>query len=532
MSQKTRREEAWRSSGVLLHITSLPGPYGIGDLGPAAHEWVNTLARAKQTWWQILPLGPAGAGDSPYASYSAFAGNPLLISPERLVEDGLLNADAARPPAFPADQVSYQAVGKFKKRLLDEAWQSFRAGAVQPLRASFKRFCKKEAAWLDDFSLFMALKELDEDRSWTDWPRDLVLRKPSGLDEARRRRADAIGRHQFTQFLFFRQLEALRRHAARLGVKLIGDLPMFVSAESSDVWAHPDLFLLDERRRPRVVAGVPPDYFSKTGQRWGNPLYNWRAMKRTGYRWWVERLRATLRQVDLVRLDHFRGFQAYWEVPARNRTARQGRWVKAPGADLLKTLRSRLGGLPFIAEDLGLITPQVEALRDEFGLPGMRVLQFAFGGSFDNPFLPHSYCRNAVVYTGTHDNDTTAGWFASLSKEEQARVRRYATCDGSHVSWDLMRLAWSSVARIAIAPLQDVLALGPEARINTPGKPTGNWRWRVTPQMLRNDLLDWLRDLTETYDRAAIPARTTAVPSPKSDVPRPKVRRTSAARTN
>jgi 4-alpha-glucanotransferase len=331
----------------------------------------------------------------------------------------------------------------------------------------------------------------------------LVLRKPAALDEARRRLADAVGRHQFAQFLFFRQLDELRRHAERLGVKLIGDLPMFVSAESSDVWANPELFLLDGGRRPRVVAGVPPDYFSKSGQRWGNPLYNWRAMKRTGYRWWVERLRATLRQVDLVRLDHFRGFESYWEVPARNRTARHGRWVRAPGADLLTTVRSKLGGLPFIAEDLGLITPQVEALRDDFDLPGMRVLQFAFGGSFDNPFLPHRYSRNAVVYTGTHDNDTTAGWYASLSKSAQARVRRYAASDGSHIAWDLMRLAWGSVARIAIAPLQDVLALGPEARMNTPGKPSGNWRWRVTREMLRNDLVDWLRDLTETYDRTA-----------------------------
>lgn len=503
MSRGNREPTRSRSAGVLLHVTSLAGPYGIGDLGPAAYEWVDVLSRAGQSWWQILPLGPPGAGDSPYQCYSAFAGNPMLISPQRLVDDGLLRAEAVGPPGFPAERVDYPAVTEFKRHLLADAWQAFGRGEAPGLRGPFKRFCTTQAQWLDDYALFMALRERHGPGSWTDWPRDLVMRDPSALQDARRRLADLIGRHQFEQFLFFRQLNDLRGYARRAGVRLIGDLPMFVSPESADVWANPGLFLLDERRRPRVVAGVPPDYFSKSGQRWGNPLYNWRAMKRTRYRWWVDRLRATLRQVDLVRLDHFRGFEAFWEVPARNRTARQGRWVKAPGAELLKRVRSGLGGLPFIAEDLGLITPQVEALRDAFGLPGMRVLQFAFGGSFDNPFLPHRYCRNAVVYTGTHDNDTTAGWYASLSKDEQARVRRYAACDGSHIAWDLMRIAWSSVARIAIAPLQDVLALDSEARMNTPGKPTGNWRWRVTPQMLRNDLLDWLRELTETYDRTA-----------------------------
>lgn len=498
-----------RASGVLLHVTSLPSPYGIGDLGPAAYEWVDALARARQSWWQILPLGPPGAGDSPYQCYSAFAGNPLLISPQRLVEAGLLSPDSARAPSdLPENHVDYPAVRQFKNRLLTEAWTAFNGGAGRSLRGAFRRFCTTHSHWLDDYALFMALRDEYRQRSWTSWPHDLVRRERLALGEARRRHADAIGCHQFGQFLFFRQLDQLRRHARRASVRLIGDLPMFVSPDSADVWANPGLFLLDERRRPRVVAGVPPDYFSKTGQCWGNPLYNWPAMKRSRFDWWVRRLRATLRQVDLVRLDHFRGLEAYWEVPASNRTARRGRWVKAPGAELLKTLLSALGGLPFIAEDLGLITPQVEALRDDFGLPGMRVLQFAFGGSFDNPFLPHQYSRNAVVYTGTHDNDTTAGWYASLSADEQARVRRYASCDGAHVAWDLVRLAWASVADLAIAPLQDVLGLGPEARMNTPGNPTDNWRWRFTRPMLRNDLLDWLRDLTETYGRAPNPPKS------------------------
>ena len=503
MNRGNRKPGRSRTAGVLLHVTSLPGPYGIGDLGPAAYEWVDILSHAGQSWWQILPLGPPGAGDSPYQCYSAFAGNPMLISPQRLVDDGLLRAEVVQPPAFPAERVDYPAVAGFKRRLLEEAWRAFGRGEAPGLRGPFKRFCTTHAKWLDDYALFMALRESHGPGSWTDWPGDLVVRHPSALQDARQRLADLIGRNQFGQFLFFRQLDELRGHARCAGVRLIGDLPMFVSPESADVWSNPGLFLLDERRRPRVVAGVPPDYFSKTGQRWGNPLYNWPAMKRNRYRWWVDRLRATLRQVDLVRLDHFRGFQAYWEVPAPKRTARHGRWVKAPGADLLKTVKSRLGGLPFIAEDLGMITPQVQALRDRFELPGMRVLQFAFGGASDNPFLPHQYCRNAVVYTGTHDNDTTAGWYASLSADEQARVRRYASCDGSQVSWDLIRLAWSSVADVAIAPLQDVLDLGSEARMNIPGRACGNWQWRVTRQMLSHVSFDRLRELTETYDRTA-----------------------------
>jgi 4-alpha-glucanotransferase len=501
-SVKRDTQEHSRSSGILLHVTSLPGPYGIGDLGPAAHAWVDALESAKQTWWQILPLGPAGHGDSPYQCYSAFAGNPMLISPEALIGEGLLTPAAAQPPESPTGSVDFPRVREFKDRLLKEAWHAFREGAARRLRAPFNRFRRAQAGWLHDYALFMAIREESGAGSWTDWPQDLVHRQPAALRQTRERLEDAVRRQEFVQFLFFRQLETLRRHARTAGVKLIGDLPMFVSADSADVWANPELFLLDECRRPRVVAGVPPDYFSKTGQRWGNPLYNWRAMKRDGYRWWVQRLRATLQQVDLVRLDHFRGFEAYWEVPARAQSAKRGRWVKAPGAELLETLRAALGGLPFIAEDLGLITPEVGALRDQFELPGMRVLQFAFGGGFDNPFLPHNYPRNSLVYTGTHDNDTTVGWYGSLSKEEQSRVRRYAACDGSDISWELIRLAWGSVADTAIAPLQDVLGLAREGRINVPGTASGNWGWRATADMVTHDRLGRLRELTETYDRA------------------------------
>lgn len=511
---------AGRSAGILLHVTSLPGPYGVGDLGPAAYRWVDALARAKQTWWQILPLGPPGAGNSPYQCYSAFAGNPLLISPDLLVKEGLI----ARPHRFreggpfPDDRVNYDRVATFKDKLLSEAWQQYLNAAAPHLHRPFAAFRKAQAHWLDDFSLFMALKEA-QGGVWTDWPADLVRRDPAALRAARRSLAHAIGRHQFTQFLFFRQLDALRAYAAEKGVKLIGDLPIFISADSSDVWADPHLFLLDKNHRPRVVAGVPPDYFSETGQRWGNPLYDWAAMERDGYAWWVARLRATLAQVDLVRVDHFRGFEAYWQIPASSPTARKGRWVKGPGRKLFDALGRELGGLPLIAEDLGVITPPVEALRDELGLPGMRVLQFAFGGGTDNPYLPHNYAPNAVAYTGTHDNDTTAGWYATLKPAERTRLHRYAPglegnrardgskgrtgeVNGEDAAWALIRLAWSSVADCAIAPLQDVLGLGGEARMNTPGLPTGNWEWRYAAGQLTRDVLDRLGELTETYGRA------------------------------
>jgi 4-alpha-glucanotransferase len=491
-----------RTSGVLLHVTSLPSPHGIGDLGPVARRWVDTLARARQTWWQILPLGPAGAGDSPYQCYSAFAGNPMLISPELLGREELLTRSDLAEGRFPAGYVDFPAVRKHKAGLLARAHERFMAGHGRGLRSEFEKFRRSQAEWLDDFTLFMALRDEQPDRSWTDWSRDLVLRKPAALTSARSELSDAIERHAFFQFLFYRQMADLKRYANGKGVRLIGDLPIFVSAESSDVWAKPHLFRLDRNRRPTHVAGVPPDYFSETGQRWGNPLYHWPAMAKDGFAWWIDRFRATLETVDLVRIDHFRGFAAAWHVPAHQPTAMHGRWVMAPGRELFTAARKALGSLPFIAEDLGLITPDVDALRRELNLPGMRVLQFAFGGSPRDQFLPHNYERNTVVYTGTHDNDTTVGWYRSLDRRTKQTVARYVPGGPRDIATELTRHAWASVADLAVVPLQDVLALDSKARMNTPGRPTGNWGWRATPQMVTGRQFDHLADLTEAYARA------------------------------
>jgi 4-alpha-glucanotransferase len=490
-----------RSAGLLLHPTSLPGRHGIGDLGPAAYAWVDALVRAKQKWWQVLPLGPTGYGDSPYQCFSAFAGNPVLVSLDGLSQDGLLKSGDLPEPRFPAGHVDYGPVIEFKNRALARAWDNFRAGAAPALRPAFEEFCTQEAGWLEDYALFMALKDAHGGKGWVEWEPALVLREPAALTATRQRLAAAVGLHQFRQFLFFRQGRALRQYAADKGIRLIGDVPIFIAGDSADVWANPELFELDQRHRPRVVAGVPPDYFSSTGQLWGNPLYNWDALRLTGYRWWIARVRATLAHVDLIRLDHFRGFEAYWEVPAGQPTAEHGRWVKGPGADLFETLRREFGGLPFIAEDLGLITPEVYALRDQFRLPGMRVLQFAFGETAANPFLPHNYQSHTVAYTGTHDNDTTRGWYAGLGEHHRDHVRRYLGRDGRDIAWDMLRLAWTSVADWALAPLQDVLDLGSEARMNLPGRQAGNWGWRFTPEQLTDRVLDRLGDLTALYGR-------------------------------
>jgi 4-alpha-glucanotransferase len=497
----TKPQPRKRSAGILLHPTSLPGPYGIGDLGPAAYQWVDWLVRARQTYWQVLPLGPTGYGDSPYQCFSAFAGNPYLISPELLQRDDLLLGEDVAGSEFPADRVDYGPVIQFKVRLLSQAWERFKSGTAPHLRKPFEDFCRQETAWLDDYALFMALKDTHGGRSWVEWPPEEHQRQPAALERARTHLSDGMGLHKFRQFLFFRQWRELKQYANQHGVRLIGDAPIFVSSDSADVWSHPKLFLLDKENKPIYVAGVPPDYFSRTGQLWGNPLYDWDALKRTGYAWWVARLRVTLQQVDLIRLDHFRGFEAYWEIPAGNPTAEIGRWVKGPGADLFTTLRRELGSLPIIAEDLGVITPEVEALRDRFHLPGMRILQFAFGGAAENRFLPHNYEHNTIVYTGTHDNDTTRGWYAMLSDHERHLVRRYLGRDGSDIAWDLLRLAWSSVADYALAPLQDVLNLGTEGRMNLPGSATDNWGWRYLAEQLHDDVMYRLRDLTEVYGR-------------------------------
>lgn len=490
-----------RSAGILLHPTSLPGPFGIGDLGPRAVGWIDDLVRAGQSWWQVLPLGPTGYGDSPYQSFSSFAGNTNLLSPELLIQDGLLKPADLGSADFPTSQVDFGRVVEFKGNLLHHAWQAFQAGAGAGLRSTFDVFRVEQADWLDDFALFMALKGVYAGTRWQDWPRELVLRNEDALARVRQELRDAVGMHQFGQFLFFRQWQALRAHARQCGLRLIGDIPIFVAGDSADVWSHPELFQLDKARRPAVVAGVPPDYFSATGQLWGNPLYDWAALKVTGYAWWVERLKAALQQVDLVRIDHFRGFEAYWEVEAGRPTAEIGRWVPGPGANLFAALGEKLGGLPLIAEDLGLITPEVEALREELGLPGMRVLQFAFGGGPDNKYLPHHYVRNTITYTGTHDNDTTVGWFGSRGLDEGGFVRHYAPGVEGDPAGVLLRLAWSSVADLAIAPLQDVLGLGREARMNRPGKPEGNWRWRLRKGLLTEGALTQLAELTALYSR-------------------------------
>jgi 4-alpha-glucanotransferase len=501
MADAPRGRSPARSSGVLLHPTSLPGPFGIGDLGPAARAWIDALARARQQWWQILPLGPTAYGDSPYQCFSAFAGNPYLVSPERLLQDGLLDAADVAGVAFPADHVDYGPVIEFKVRILDRAWDNFQAGRASWMREPFERFQREKAGWLEDYALFMTLKDVCGGQTWHDWPAELRQRDPAALARAREEHAEPCRRHQFRQFLFFRQWWELRHYARERGIRIIGDAPIFVAIDSADVWAQPHLFWLDERRRPTVVAGVPPDYFSRTGQLWGNPLYDWTALKRTGYAWWIDRLRALIELVDLVRLDHFRGFEAYWEVPAGHPTAEVGRWVKGPDAELLDTLRTAFGSLPIIAEDLGLITAEVEALRDRFNLPGMRILQFAFSGEPHHPYLPHNFVRSTVVYTGTHDNDTTRGWYNALGDAERDRVRRYLARDGSDITWDLIRLAWSSVADYAVVPLQDLLDLDTAARMNTPGRAVGNWAWRFTD--VPHAVLDRLADLTMLYGRAA-----------------------------
>jgi 4-alpha-glucanotransferase len=490
-----------RSAGMLLHPSSLPGRFGIGDFGPLAYAWVDALARARQKWWQILPLCPTAIGDSPYQSSSTFAGNTNLLSPEEMLHDGLIDQADLANVQFAEDHVDFQHVIPFKSFLLDKAWQNFKTGRAGGLRGAFDTFCKEQAIWLDDFALFRALKDVHGERPWQEWPLDVVRREAPALKKAGDKHADAVGRYRLGQFLCFRQWTNVKKYANEKGIRLIGDVPIFVASDSADVWAHPELFHLDDRRRATAVAGVPPDYFSATGQLWGNPLYNWAASKKSGHQWWIARLRATLQQVDLVRLDHFRGFEAYWEIPANSPTAQTGHWVKGPGAELFQVLEKALGRLPLVAEDLGLITPEVEALRDQLGFPGMRVLQFAFADNSSNPYLPHNYVRNTVVYTGTHDNDTTAGWYQALQPHDRDKLLRYAPALERDPAHELMRVAWSSIADYAIAPVQDLLQLGSEARMNLPGKLGGNWSWRMRRDQLATSALDWLADLTALYGR-------------------------------
>ena len=503
-----------RSSGILLHPTSLPGRFGIGDLGDAAYRFLDFLAGSGQSLWQVLPLGPTGYGDSPYQCFSAFAGNTLLVSPERLVEDSLLNkSDLAHAAKFNDERVDFGPVIEFKNRLLRRAFETFQQTTSTALRGAFETFNQREAAWLDDYALYRALKDARHGAAWHKWEEPIRRRESSALAHARAQLRESLDAHKFYQFLFFRQWTALKQYCEEQRVKIIGDIPIFVAHDSADVWINPHLFKLNADGSPRVVAGVPPDYFSQTGQLWGNPLYDWEQMQAEGFRWWIERVRSMLNFVDIVRIDHFRGFAASWEIPGGDLTAERGRWVNAPGRDLFTAIRRALGdNLPILAEDLGVITPDVEALRDDFNFPGMRILQFAFGGDTKNTDLPHNYHRNVVAYTGTHDNDTSVGWFQSEagsgSTRTAAQIERerkfcldYLGSDGREIHWHLIRAVLASVAGTAIIPLQDVLGLGNDARMNLPNSTQGNWNWRYLPGALTPQIQQRLNELTALYGR-------------------------------
>jgi 4-alpha-glucanotransferase len=503
-----------RASGILLHPTSLPGRFGIGDLGSEAYKFVDFLEAAGQSLWQIMPLGPTGYGDSPYQSFSAFAGNTLLVSPERLVADELLSeVDLEVVPDFSAGRVEYGNVIDYKRGLLHKAFDNFKRGGRDRHRSDYDGFLHFAASWLDDYALFSALKDEHHGASWHTWQKGIAAREPGPLATAGEAFRERIEAHKFFQYLFFKQWLELKRYCGRKGVRVVGDMPIFVAHNSADVWAQPHLFKLREDGSPRVVAGVPPDAFSATGQLWGNPIYDWERMRGEGFGWWVERMRFTLNLVDIVRVDHFRGFAAAWEVPADDETAEHGRWVGVPGRELFAALKNSLGDLPIMAEDLGTITPDVHALRDEFSFPGMRVLQFAFGGDPHDTHLPHNYVHHAVVYTGTHDNDTTAGWFNSRNaatdsaapdealRRERENCLTYLGGDGREIHWDFIRAALASVADTAIIPLQDVLGLDSSARMNTPASTSGNWAWRFGRDALTGEPGTRLRELTRLTAR-------------------------------
>ena len=497
-----------RRSGILLHPTSLPGQFGIGDLGNAAYRFVDFLVAAGQSYWQMLPLGPTGYGDSPYQTLSAFAGNPMLISPEKLMEAGHLSAaDLGGLPAFPDDRVDFGAVIYHKTNLLDRAYANFRGGATARQRGDFGRFCAEQSSWLDDFAFFMALKEAHGLRPWHEWEPEIATRQPEPLARWRESLADQIEEQKYRQWQFFHQWLALKRYANERGIRIIGDIPIFVSMDSADVWTNPHLFHLDERLRPTVVSGVPPDCFSETGQLWGHPLYRWDVMAQDGYAWWIARFRAAFTQADVMRIDHFRGFYNYWEVPAGEKTAVKGRWLYGPGAALFYTVTVALGEVVIIAEDLGDFDAEsragVDGLQAEFGYPGMKVLQFAFGAGSADPFLPHNFTRDCVVYTGTHDNDTLAGWYRVTSTEaERDYACKYLGSDGSDIAWDMIGLAWGSVANTAITTAQDLLSLGHQARMNLPGTVgQPNWCWRLRPGALTDAVAARLRELTTIYGR-------------------------------
>jgi 4-alpha-glucanotransferase len=495
-----------RSSGVLVHPTSFPGRYGIGDLGSEAYQFIDFLADSAQQFWQILPVGPTGVGNSPYLCYSAMAGNPVLISPEQLHMKGLLaDEDLAVLPEFPTEEVDFGRVLPMKKALLLKACANFKTSASSEQQEQFAQFCQHQASWLDDYALFMALHDAFGNTSWNQWEPDIAKREPKAVEEWQQRLSDPIYYQKYLQFEFFRQWSWLKQYANGRNIRIIGDIPFYVAHDSADVWAHREIFALDEEtNEPALMAGVPPDYFSETGQLWGNPVYKWEKIQKNNFRWWLQRIEMMFEYVDVLRIDHFRGFSAYWEVPGSETTAMNGRWVEAPGVEFFQILKDDLGKLPIIAEDLGIITPDVEELRDRFEFPGMKILHFAFGGGPDNPYLPFNLERNCLIYTGTHDNNTTIGWFEQIPDYERENAVRYlGGVSPEGINWDLIRLALSSVASLSMIPLQDFLGLGTEAQMNRPSKPEGNWKWRFRPDALSQELRDRIRTLTYTYGRGS-----------------------------
>jgi 4-alpha-glucanotransferase len=497
-----------RCSGILLHPTSLPGRFGIGDLGESARRFVDFLHAAGQSYWQILPLSPTGYADSPYQGLSAFAGNPMLISPDKLVEAGHLHeTDLESAPHFPDERIDFGPVIDYKEELLDLAFATFEERAPDEQRADLNEFCEKQAFWLDDVALFMALKRAHDLHPWPEWEPEVAARQPRALDRWRELLAHDIEKQKYRQWQFFEQWLALKSYANEHGVRIIGDIPIFVALDSVDVWANPHLFYLDENLQPTVVSGVPPDYFSETGQLWGHPLYRWEVMAHNNYAWWISRFRMAFLQADVVRIDHFRGFYDYWEVPAGEETAVKGQWVYGPDADLFRAVTAELGDVAIIAEDLGDIKEEtragLDAIQAEFGYPGMKVLQFAFGDDADNDFLPHNFTPDYVVYTGTHDNDTVTGWYqVSSTQEERDYARRYMAVNGSDIAWDFVRLGWCSVANTAMTTAQDLLSLGHDARMNTPSTVgPQNWTWRLRPGALSDWVAGRLRELNRIYGR-------------------------------
>ena len=496
-----------------MHPTSLPSSYGIGDLGAEAFKFVDFLESAKQTYWQVLPLGPTGYGDSPYQCFSAFAGNTNLISPELLVEDALLTLEEINEkPDFPVGKVDFGLLYGWKNSILAKAYERFRLMTNVDLREKFETFSQDTAFWLDDYALYRAIKLSQNQKAWYQWDESLKLRDENALVEARENLHEAIQEQKFYQFLFFSQWLAVKTYANDKGIKIIGDVPIFVALDSADVWCNPQEFKLNADGSPKSVAGVPPDYFSATGQLWGNPIYNWDAMQKDGFCWWIDRVKFTLKTVDVVRVDHFRGFAASWEVPGGDKTAAGGQWVNVPGKELFETLKKEIGDLPFWAEDLGVITPDVEELRELFGFPGMKILQYAFGGDAANHDLPHNYTKNSVAYTGTHDNDTTVGWFLSQagagSTRDAAEISRehnfclkYLNSDGAEIHWNFIRAVWSSVANTAIVPMQDLLGIGTQARMNLPASESENWHWQCQTGAFSDEIAERLGEFTEIYGR-------------------------------